>query len=85
MGPVLLISGLVATVVATWRGYANARDALAPLAHPGEPTRTALEATQPRLERARVRRAARSLVVSIGWLGVAMYGLLMIATAEVAR
>ena len=85
MALVLMLSGLVATVVGTWRGYANARDVVAPLAHPGEPTRSAVEATQPFHERARVRRAARSLLVAIAWLGVAMYGLFLVAAAELAR
>ena len=85
MEPVLVASGLAAVAFGTWRGYVNARAVVAPLAHPGEPTRTAVEATQPVLERARVRRAARSVVVALAWLMVAMYGLFMIATAEAAR
>ena len=85
MALVLVLSGLVATVFGTWRGYVNAREVLAPLAHPGDPTRTAVEAAQPFLERSRVRRAARSLVAAIAWLGVAMYGLFLVAAAEAAR
>lgn len=85
MALVLVLSGLVATVVGTWRGYVNARDMLAPLAHPGEPTPTAVEATRPVIERARVRRAARSLAAAVAWLAVAMYGLFLVAAAELAR
>jgi hypothetical protein len=83
MGAVLVLTGLVAAAIGTWRGYANARLVLAPIVHDGEPTRTALEATQPVLARARVRRAARNLVTSLGWLAVAMYGLFLVATGEV--
>jgi hypothetical protein len=85
MGPVLLITGVVATAIGSWRGYVNARAVLAPLAHPGEPTRSAVEATQPVLERARVRRAARSLAASLAWLAMAMYGVFLVAAAETAR
>ena len=83
--PVLLLSGLLVALIGTWRGYANARLVVAPLVHPGEPTRTAVEATQPLSERARVRRAARNLLVAVGWLLIAMYGLYLVATAEAAR
>ena len=85
MALVLVLTGLVAAVVGTWRGYANAREVLAPVMHPGEPTRTAVEATQPFHERARIRRAVRSLVAAIAWLGIAMYGLFLVAAAELAR
>jgi hypothetical protein len=85
MGPVLLLCGLAAVTIGTWRGYVNAREVLAPLVHAGEPTRTAVEATRPVLERTRVRRAARSLAASVGWLAVAMYGLFLVSAAELAR
>ena len=85
MEPVLLLSGVLVAAIGTWRGYANARLVVAPLVHPGEPTRTAVEATQPLVERARTRRAARNLVAAIGWLVLAMYGLFLIASAEAAR
>ena len=84
MEAVLLLSGLAAVAIGTWRGYANARAVVAPLVHPGEPTRTAIEATQPLAERARVRRMARNLVTAIAWLVVAMYGLFLVASAEAA-
>jgi hypothetical protein len=82
---VLLLSGVAAVVIGTWRGYANARAVLAPLVHPGEPTRTAVEATQPLTERARVRRAARNVAAAVGWLVLAMYGLFLISSFEAAR
>ncbi len=85
MGSVLLVSGLVATVVGTWRGYVNARDALGPVVHGGEPTRTALEGEQRVLDRPRVRRFLRNAAVSLGWLAIAMYGLFLISTAEAVR
>jgi hypothetical protein len=83
MGAVLVLTGLVAAAIGAWRGYVNARLVLAPIVHDGDPTRAALEAAQPILARARVRRAARSLVTSLGWLAVAMYGLFLVATGEV--
>lgn len=85
MGPVLVLTGLVAAAIGSWRGYVNARAALAPVVHGGEPTRTALEATQPIVERARVRRVVRNVAASVGWLGVAMYGLFLVASAEAVR
>ena len=79
------MSGVIALVIGTWRGYANARLVVAPMVHPSEPTRTALEATQPVAERTRLRRAARNLVAAVGWLVLAMYGLFLVASAEAAR
>jgi len=58
---------------------------MAPLVHPGDPTRTAVEATQPLAERARVRRMARNLAAAVAWLVIAMYGLFLIASAEAAQ
>ena len=84
METVLLLSGLLVGAIGTWRGYANARLVLAPLAHPGDPTRSAVEATQPLAERARLRRAARALLAAVGWLVLAMYGLFLVASAETA-
>ena len=85
MAAVLLLSGLLVAAVGTWRGFANARRVVAPLVHPGESTRTAVEATQPLAERERVRRAARNLVAAVGWLVLAMYGLFLVASAEAVR
>jgi hypothetical protein len=84
MEPVLLACGLAATAIGTWRGYVNARAVVAPLVHPGDATRTA-EATRPVAERARVREAARDLVVAVAWLVIALYGLFLVATAEATR
>jgi hypothetical protein len=85
MEPVLLLSGAVVAAFGVWRGYANARLVVAPLVHPGESTRTAVEATRPLAERARMRRAARNLGAAVGWLALAMYGLFLVASAEGAR
>jgi hypothetical protein len=85
MGLVLIACGLVVVAIASWRGYANARAVVAPLVHPGDSTRTAIEATQPLAERARVRRMARNLAAAVAWLLFAMYGLFLIASAEAAR
>ncbi len=59
MGAILGLCGLIAAVVGAWRGYAVARQAIAPLVHGGDPTRTAIEATRPILERPRVRLVFR--------------------------
>jgi hypothetical protein len=82
---ILFLSGLAAVVIGTWRGYANARAVVAPLVHPGDATRTAVEATQPLAERARLRRVARNLAAAVAWLVLAMYGLFLVASAEAAR
>ena len=65
--------------VGAWRGYAVAREAIAPLAHDGEPTRTAIEATRPLLARARVRLFVRRLAASLAWIAVALYGLFLLS------
>jgi hypothetical protein len=85
MEAVLLLSSLLIAAIGTWRGYASARLVVAPLVHPGEPTRTAVEATQPLAERARLRRAARNVLAAVGWLILAMYGLFLVASFEAAR
>ena len=45
---------------------------------------TAVEATTPVAERARVRQAARNLVAAVAWLVIALYGLFLVASAEAA-
>jgi hypothetical protein len=83
--PVLVtVCGLVALVLGTWRSYAVVREALAPLVHSGDPTRTAIEAAQPFHERARVRLFARRVTIAVGWLIVALYGLFLVSAASVA-
>jgi hypothetical protein len=74
--------GIVAVVIGGWRSYAMAREALGPVAHQGDPTRTALEAGRPILERTRVRLFLRRLAVSLGWLLVAGYGLYLVAIGQ---
>lgn len=84
-GAILFLCGATALAVGTWRGYQNARDAIAPLVHAGEPTRTAVDAGRPVLGRARVRRFVRGAAVSTGWLGVAICGLSLVASADGVR
>jgi hypothetical protein len=77
--------GIVAVAIGGWRSYAMAREAVGPIAHEGDPTRTALEAGQPILARTRVRLFLRRVAVSVAWLLVAGYGLyLIVAGLEVA-
>jgi hypothetical protein len=78
MGILLTACGLTALVLGAWRSYAVARDALGPILHDGEPTRTTLEAASPIYRRSRVRRFVRRVVVSVGWLSIAMYGLFLL-------
>jgi len=85
MPALLLLCGLTVTAIATWRGYINAREALGPLTHEGDPTRAAIEAARPVLARARVRRFLRSAAISLTWVVVAMYGLFLASAAEMAR
>lgn len=72
---VLILSGLFAAAVGTWRSYAVARQAIGPLVHDGDETRDLIEANRPVVARARVRLFAHRLAVSLGWLAVAFYGL----------
>jgi hypothetical protein len=77
---VLLASGLALAGWGTWRGYVAARSALVPLAGPGDPTRSLVDATRPLVARPRVRSAVRSIGLAVGWVVVALYGLFL-ATA----
>jgi hypothetical protein len=80
MGIVLVLTGFTAAVIGAWRSYAMLRDALAPLVHGGEPTRTAIDAARPVYDRMRVRLFARRVMVSLGWLLVAFYGLFLLSS-----
>jgi hypothetical protein len=73
----LMVCGLTAVVVGTWRGYAVARSALGPIVDDGESTRTKIEASLPIYRRSRFRRFVRRVAVSVAWLSLAMYGLFM--------
>ena len=85
MAIVLIVCGAVAAFVGTWRGYMVAREAIAPLVHEGDPTRTAIEATRPLLARTRVRLFARRVGVAVGWLAIAAYGLFLLESAGLGR
>ena len=80
---VLQVCGEIAVVIAAWRSYVATREAVGPLVHDGDPTRTAIEATRRITDRPRVRLFARRLAVAIGWLAVAMYGLFLIVESQV--
>ena len=82
VGVLLEVCGVMAVVIGGWRSYAVARQALAPLTHDGDPTRTAIEATRPFPLRPRVRLFARRLATSLLWLAVGFYGLYLIATGQ---
>ncbi|MEI7743234.1 MAG: hypothetical protein WCK58_05715 [Chloroflexota bacterium] len=75
---VLMVSGTFALAWGLVRGYAAARTALVPLVRAGDQTRSAVEATQPVHERARIRLAVRSAALAVFWIGVAMYGLYLL-------
>lgn len=72
---ILVLSGLSATALGTWRGYVAARGALLPLMREGEPTRTLIEASRPLHARTRVRIAVRQVFLALGWLMIALYGM----------
>ncbi|HEY7936230.1 MAG TPA: hypothetical protein VID26_03785 [Candidatus Limnocylindrales bacterium] len=80
---VLQLCGTTAVAIAAWRSYVVTREAVGPLVHDGDPTRTAIEATRRITDRPRVRLFARRLAVAIGWLAVAMYGLFLIVESQV--
>jgi hypothetical protein len=75
MGAVLVLSGLIATIVAVWRGYALTREAVGPLVHQGDETRSLIETSRPLRAQHRVRQFVRSVSVASAWLLVALYGL----------
>jgi hypothetical protein len=75
---VLVCTGLVAIAAGTWYGYAASRSALVPFVREGEPTRAHVEATMPVHERSRVRRAVRSVVAAVIWIGIALYGMYLL-------
>jgi hypothetical protein len=75
---VLLAAGTLLTAWGSWRGYQAARAALLPLVREGDATRTLIDASRPVHARARVRIMARHVVVAVGWLAVAMYGLFLV-------
>jgi hypothetical protein len=79
MGLVLISAGLFLVAAGGLRSYVLVREALGPLVHDGDPTRTAIEASRPFLERPRVRLFVKRVVLSVLWLAVAMYGLYMLA------
>jgi hypothetical protein len=83
MGFVLVGCGLTALAIGGWRGYALAREAVGPLAHVGDPTRTAIEAARPVHARYRVRSFVRRVAASVGWLVVALYGLYLVQAGTV--
>ena len=84
IGAVLLATGLAAAMYGVWRSYVAARSAVLPLVREGEPTRTLVDATRPLHGRTRVRSAARNIALALGWLVVAMYGLLLATVGSVA-
>jgi hypothetical protein len=79
MGLVLISAGLFLVAAGGVRSYALVREALSPLVHDGDPTRTAIEAMRPILERPRVRLFVKRVVLSLLWLVVATYGLYLLA------
>jgi hypothetical protein len=85
MAIVLTLCGAIATSIGVWRGFVVAREALAPLIHEGDPTRSAIDSTRPLLARTRFRLFARRSGIALAWLAVALYGLLLLEEAGVAR
>ena len=79
MGMLLVTVGAAVIGLAAWRSYGAVRLAIGPLVHDGEPTRSLIEASRPVHERARIRSFARGLTLSIGWLIVALYGLVLVS------
>jgi len=82
MAFVLILCGTTAAVIGGYRSLMLARDALAPVVHDGELTRTAIEGARPPHERTHLRRVATAVAGSIGWLVVAMYGLYLVVRAS---
>jgi len=74
--------GVILAGIGTWSGYRNARDAVAPAVHEGDPTRRAIDAARPLRARTAVRRFARSVAVSLAWLALALYGLFLVSAGS---
>ena len=74
---ILVCAGAFLAALGTLRGYASARAALLPLVREGEPTRNLIDGTRPLHARSRVRGMARNVVIAVGWLTLAMYGLFL--------
>ena len=85
MGTLVVVCGLIVVAIATWRSYALAREAVAPLVHEGEPTRTALEAARPVHARFRIRLFVRRVFAAVAWIVVALYGLFLAQAGSMAR
>jgi hypothetical protein len=79
MGLLLVTCGLVLAGAGTWSGYRHAREAIAPAVHEGDPTRAQVDAARPLHARDGVRRFARSVVLAVGWLVLALYGLYLVS------
>lgn len=78
---VLFTCGLVLAGIGLVRGYAVARQAIAPLVHQGDPTRAAIEALRPLPFRPKVRTVVVRAVIAIGWLAISLYGLYFVVRA----
>ena len=81
MSFLLILCGTIAAMTGLYRGFVLAREALAPLAHDGDPTRTAIEATRPFPARPRVRRFVSRVLGAVVWIAIAMYGLFLVSWA----
>ena len=79
MGLVLISTGLFLVAAGGLRSYGLVREAIGPLVHDGDPTRTAIEASRPILERPRIRLFVKRVAFSLMWLAIAMYGLYLLA------
>jgi hypothetical protein len=85
MSILLTVCGVAALAIGAWRGWAVAREALGPLVHDGDPTRSAIEAARPIHARFRIRLFIRRLSVAVAWLIVATYGLYLVAVGMTGR
>jgi len=82
MAFVLILCGSTALTIGAYRSVVLAREALGPIVHEGDPTRTAVDDTRPLHERSRVRLFAARVGGSLAWLAVAMSGLYLVARAS---
>jgi len=84
MTVVLSLCGAIAAFVGTWRAFDAVREALGPIVHEGDLTRSAVDAGRPLLGRYRVRLFARRVAVALTWLAVALYGIYLVAVGTAA-
>jgi hypothetical protein len=83
VGIVLVGCGTFAVVIGLVRGYVAARSAVGSFVHAAGSSRPPTDAGRPVRVPTAVRRTLRSVVLAVGWLMVALYGLFLASAGAV--